>query len=233
MKVSDFFNAISSWLSSNPVFRDRSTPAMIATAVVIGVSTATSNENDNIQREIDRQETITIGINECNNGYIGETIDNNKIFIGCLFDGVPRFVLLHDLEGKYYWNDGNPKREEWYVTGAKSQIDGASNSENLVVAEGEGVTHIAAQMCLSYGAEWYLPSIEELGLLYYNRTEIEGLNSGKNQMYNYYWSSTEVNDELALRWNFNYRHNNPNLDVNTTPEFGLKGAAARVRCFSR
>ncbi|MFT6815896.1 MAG: hypothetical protein ACJAZ3_001809 [Sphingobacteriales bacterium] len=56
---------------------------------------------------------------------------------------------------------------------------------------------LASQYISSLGAGWYLPSIDELGLLYYNRYSAQkGLRTGGNTLLSYkdnYWSSTEDN----------------------------------------
>jgi hypothetical protein len=53
----------------------------------------------------------------------------------------------------------------------------------------------AATYIAGLGAGWYLPSIDELGLLYYNRYSAQkGLRTGGNTLLSntaYYWSSTE------------------------------------------
>jgi hypothetical protein len=53
----------------------------------------------------------------------------------------------------------------------------------------------AATYIASLGAGWYLPSIDELALLYYNRYSAQkGLRTSGNTLLSniaYYWSSTE------------------------------------------
>jgi hypothetical protein len=64
----------------------------------------------------------------------------------------------------------------------------------------------AATYITSLGAGWYLPSIDELGLLYYNRYSAQkGLRAGSHTLLSntaFYWSSTEY---LATdAWNFGF-----------------------------
>ena len=59
----------------------------------------------------------------------------------------------------------------------------------------------AATYITGLGAGWYLPSIDELGLLYYNRYSAQkGLRTGGNTLLSNtanYWSSTEYNATVA------------------------------------
>ena len=95
---------------------------------------------------------------------------------------------------------------------AQSTWDGLSNS-NAIVAQA-GFTSGAAKLCLdstnNLQSDWYLPAIDELSLLWQNRFNVNrtlsgnsshGSISGATQIgYNYYWSSTELVNNLA--WNF-------------------------------
>ena len=64
----------------------------------------------------------------------------------------------------------------------------------------------AATYITSLGAGWYLPSIDELGLLYYNRYSAQkGLRAGSHTLLSntaFYWSSTEFNAASASTFNF-------------------------------
>ena len=59
----------------------------------------------------------------------------------------------------------------------------------------------AANYVTGLGAGWYLPSIDELGLLYYSRfSSNKALRAGSHTLlsYAYYWSSSEVNTAYAF-----------------------------------
>ena len=64
----------------------------------------------------------------------------------------------------------------------------------------------AATYITSLGAGWYLPSIDELGLLYYNRYSAQkGLRAGSHTLLSntaYYWSSTEY--LVTDAWTFGF-----------------------------
>ena len=74
------------------------------------------------------------------------------------------------------------------LVNANRTEDGAYNT--TLMTDSPAATYIAG-----LGAGWYLPSIDELGLLYYNRYSAQkGLRTGGNTLLAhtvYYWSSTE------------------------------------------
>jgi hypothetical protein len=92
------------------------------------------------------------------------------------------------------------------IAGASSQAvgTGATNTSAIVASCNE--TNIAARIADDYilngYTDWFLPSIDELNLLYEQRYVVGGFASG------YYWSSTEYSSTLAWSRNFN------NMDQN-------------------
>lgn len=90
-------------------------------------------------------------------------------------------------QGSFSFNNGtfNPP---WTLTGASSTTDGMSNTDILAGLTDAGAPYEAAQACRALGPEWYLPSRDELSVLYYNRENIGGfLNFGL------YLASAEIN----------------------------------------
>ncbi len=96
----------------------------------------------------------------------------------------------------------------WQTTGtlvnANRTEDGAYNT-NLMTGS-PAATYIA-----SLGAGWYLPSVDELGLLFYNRYSAQkGLRLGGNTLLqsnsftSWYWSSSEFDAIGAFRFSFLY-----------------------------
>ncbi|MGM0566673.1 MAG: DUF1566 domain-containing protein, partial [Bacteroidota bacterium] len=83
------------------------------------------------------------------------------------------------------------------------------------VSIGDDGSDYAAQICndlqvteggKTYG-DWYLPSKEELDLMYQNKATIDataGVNGGSGFASTYYWSSTEANATYAFTFNFNF-----------------------------
>jgi hypothetical protein len=71
----------------------------------------------------------------------------------------------------------------------------------------QGGTTSAAAICANYGdGKWYLPSIEELNLMYENIGQGNALGLGNigGFVNAYYWSSTEHDNDSAWLQSFNY-----------------------------
>ena len=94
----------------------------------------------------------------------------------------------------------------WQTTGtlvnANRTEDGAYNT--ALMTGSPAATYIA-----TLGAGWYLPSLDELGLLYYNRYSAQkGLRLGGNTLLQWnsltawYWSSSEYDASYAFRYSF-------------------------------
>ena len=77
------------------------------------------------------------------------------------------------------------------LEGRKS-INGLEVSDNL----GHMNWHEAIVACKKLGAEWRLPTKDELNMIYKNREEVGGFASF------YYWSSTEFGNSYAWLQNF-------------------------------
>lgn len=87
------------------------------------------------------------------------------------------------------------------TTGANRTDDGAFNTALMPTATGDAANGLSAG--------WYIPSIDELGLLYYNRFSAQkGLRAiGATALSNLnatYWSSTEYNATYAVYFSFNF-----------------------------
>lgn len=95
-------------------------------------------------------------------------------------------------------------------TSAQSSWDGLSNSNSIVGQAGH--TSSAAKLCLDLvsggQSDWYLPSIQELYMLwnnYYTVTRALSQISGATQLSNsVYWSSSESSVNIAWFFNFCY-----------------------------
>ena len=94
----------------------------------------------------------------------------------------------------------------WQTTGtlvnANRTEDGAYNTALMMGSP--AATYIA-----TLGAGWYLPSLDELGLLFYNRYSAQkGLRLGGNTLLQWnslsawYWSSSEYDASYAFRYSF-------------------------------
>ena len=111
----------------------------------------------------------------------------------------------------------------WQTTGtlvnANRTEDGAYNT-NLMTGS-PAATYIAG-----LGAGWYLPSIDELELLYYNRYSAQkGLRTGGNTLLSNtvtYWSSTEYNATIAYYFHFLYGYADGDNKPNTHTVRGVR-----------
>ena len=87
------------------------------------------------------------------------------------------------------------------VTGATGTAigTGLTNTNTIIAAQGSG--SYAASIAQEYNGggytDWYLPSKDELNILYVNRAAIGGFKTN-----DYYWSSTETGVNLAWSQDF-------------------------------
>ena len=91
--------------------------------------------------------------------------------------------------------------EKEIIVGTPSYSDGKANT-NRVMARADSANYTAVKWCRTKGQEWYLPSIEELELLYQVKDEVNKTlqyQSADVLQDEYYWSSTEKNEFWAWR----------------------------------
>lgn len=97
-----------------------------------------------------------------------------------------------DQSHGFQWSRG--KAIETSASG-KGLGDGASNTKLIIASSQEG--ECAAKLCddlvIDGYADWYLPSLDELNLIYKNLY----LKEVGHLMWGYYWSSTEFSNFLA------------------------------------
>ena len=115
-------------------------------------------------------------------------------------------VAINNQSASSVWSNIN---SALIGTNAQSSWDGLSNC-NAIIGQ-PGHTNSAAQLCLNLVSgnqnDWYLPSIDELSLLWQNRFNVNKSLStiaGATIIENLYffWSSTEGDGNLA--WNFSF-----------------------------
>ncbi|WP_353169163.1 hypothetical protein [Flavobacterium sp.] len=110
-------------------------------------------------------------------------------------DGLEHGLIVALTESTAQWQTSST------LVNANRTEDGAFNT--ALMTGSPAATYIAG-----LGAGWYLPSVDELGLLYYNRYSAQkGLRAGGNTLISNtgnYWSSTENGATIAYIFNFYY-----------------------------
>jgi hypothetical protein len=90
---------------------------------------------------------------------------------------------------------------QWYngtytTTGATAMVLGTGNANTNTIVSSQGAGSYAAKLCydlvLNGYSDWYLPSKDELSILYLNKVAIGGFANSP------YWSSTEYNSNYTL-----------------------------------
>jgi hypothetical protein len=104
-----------------------------------------------------------------------------------------------DISATLRWGCGGT-----LISGADLTSYGAGAQNSLDIINGCGLAE-AASACLNlvYGgySDWYLPSRDELTILYQNRAAIGGfVNTNFGSGFEYYWSSTEYNNNASFAW---------------------------------
>ena len=126
-------------------------------------------------------------------------------------------VALTDQSSSQAWSNVTSAE---IGTSAQSSWDGLSNSNSIVGQAGH--TSSAAKLCLDLvsggQSDWYLPSIQELNMLwnnYYTVTRALSQISGATQLSNSaYWSSSEYGGSYA--WYFGFYDGNTHLGSKST-----------------
>ncbi len=113
-----------------------------------------------------------------------------------------------------WWNGSNS------ITGATGTAVGTgfANTNTIIASQGATATNYAAGLARAYQGDgytdWYLPSIDELNILYLNRTLIGGF-AGY-----WYWSSTETSSTYAAA---NYFYNGtPSNNLGKSADFYIR-----------
>jgi len=148
-------------------------------------------------------ESITgSGSGSADNFYLGQdTLGGIVYYIYKDATGTQHGLIVNKNENTAVW------QASVTVTNADRTEDGAYNTSQMT-------SSAAATYVTGLGAGWYLPSIDELALLYYNRFSANrSLRAGGFTLLSktaYYWSSTEYNTAFAYNFRFNSGNANGN-----------------------
>ncbi|MEI6349374.1 MAG: hypothetical protein WCP69_15625 [Bacteroidota bacterium] len=137
--------------------------------------------------------TITNTATASGTHYLGEEYLNGIIFYLYISGGVQHGLVVSKTESTGYWSGTA-------IVGANRTEDGAFNTALMPTGAGT-----ARNLVTALGAGWYLPSIDELGILWHNRFHVNKtaraisatvLSNGT------YWSSTEWTATNAFNFYF-------------------------------
>lgn len=144
--------------------------------------------------------------------------DQGGYYIGVIVDGGKNFALFlaNKAEGQNNALAWKPAAGD--TPGTSSFTNGLANLAAMVTA---GIAaHPAGQFCvgLMIGGftDWYFPAVDELAVIYTNRTSIVGIDAIDADA-TFYWSSTQNDAALgqAFRRRFSDNFNNAFGKVNT------------------
>ena len=190
-------NKLDSYTETDPVFG-----ASVASGIT---GTDTTNWN-NKQDQLVAGTNITIvgntisatGGDSTNNFYLGQdTLGGIVFYIYIGSDGNQHGLIVNKNESTAQWQSSST------TTNATRTWDGVYNTELMTASPAADYVN-----GLNDGGftDWYLPSIDELSLLWHNRFHAnKGLNDvGATLLSNtaLFWSSTELNDTHAFLFNF-------------------------------
>ncbi len=146
--------------------------------------------------------------------YLGEAFNGGIIYY--LYkgsDGLEHGLIVALTESKAQWQTSGT------LVNANRSEDGAFNT--ALMTNSPAATYIAG-----LGTGWYLPSIDELALLYYNRYSVQkGLRAGGNSLLSIddsYWSSTEYFATNAYFFSFSFGYANVSTKTTTTIVRGVR-----------
>jgi hypothetical protein len=137
--------------------------------------------------------------------YIGEEFGGGVVFhLWRDNTGVEHGLIVATNEGSQIWSNVSTA-----VSSGQSSWNGLGNSNTIVAQAGH--TTSAAQWCLDLviggQSDWYLPSTDEISLLWHNRFNVNKTLSaigGANELlWAYYWSSNQHIGSTAWSFNFN------------------------------
>lgn len=191
------------------------------------------NETDKIMQYCDGSQYVRLQgpppVDGCSGvSTIGSACPDGTIFAGLAPIGnVKIYTTTADL-GSYQWNNGNNTGYVSVGADAESYENGLANQNTIIATDSDsGVLgkqdHLAAQACADLTSnghdDWYLPSLDELNVLYINRAAVGGFNTDGN----YYWSSTEHNNNTVRSQRFS----------DGVQNFSNKNNTFLVRCVRR
>ena len=153
---------------------------------------------------------MAIGVNAGNGN---KTVTGGPYKVGDYYnDGTKEGIVFVVYDGGYHGKivSLDESSKEWalvdvyeYITAATSKGGGMGNMNKIKRQPNWKSNYPAFAWCASLGDGWYLPAVDELMLIYKNKSIINRrLNErGYGEIMDYgYWSSTEVEDIPFCAW---------------------------------
>lgn len=190
---------LTSYTETDPIF---------GASVASGITGADTTNWNNKQDKLVAGTNITIVGNtisatggSSNDFYLGQdTLGGIVFYIYLDANGQQHGLVVSKTESTATW--GGPT-----LVGADRTEDGAYNMNLMPTGAGTARTWVE-----SLGAGWYLPSIDELSILWQNRYHVNktarAIGSTLLSTTMYYWSSTEYNASLAFVFFFSNGNSN-------------------------
>lgn len=151
---------------------------------------------------------LTNGLSSCTEEYLmdaieitAEALTREQFFIGDYYQG--GIIIALDDSGQHGLiaaiDDQGAANPWWHgefvETGAVSSTDGEENTKKIIRVQGIKLPY-AAKLCADYQYDgyddWFLPSKDQLNMLFKNRHVLDGISS------QFYWTSTE--HEIGRAW---------------------------------
>jgi hypothetical protein len=146
--------------------------------------------------------------------YLGQSKDGGIIFnIYKGSDGLEHGLIVALTESSAQWQ--NPSS----LVNADRSWDGAYNTN--LMTNSPAKTYVTG-----LGEGWYLPSIDELSILWHNRFYVNTalFNGGNTLLSTNYWSSTEFNAGVA--WPFTFYYGTPSADNSKMLTYSVRAIRA-------
>ena len=153
-------------------------------------------------------------------------------------DGAKEGIVFVVYDGGYHGKIVSLEfsQEMWAIsavyenkTGATSESDGMSNMKKIKSLPGWRTNYPAFAWCASLGDGWYLPAVDELLLIYENKSIINRMlnEKGYGEVVNdLYWSSTEVEEEPDCAWYVHMNDGDSNYNSKNYIEFSVRAVSA-------
>ena len=179
---------------------------------------------------------IAIGVNA---GSGNNTVNRGPYKVGDYYnDGIKEGIVFEVYDGGWHGKivSVDESYELWAVsavyhiaTHATSKGGGMGNMNKIKRQPNWKSNYPAFAWCASLGEGWYLPAVDELLLIYENKSIINRMLNEKGYgevVDGLYWSSTEVEEEPDCAWYVNMNDGDSNYNSKNYIEFSVRAVSA-------